>query len=59
MFGLSYGWLPLWLHHKIHKENIASYKEKLAYSIEMIDHPKTKLQNHLNIKSPQSDEHQW
>jgi hypothetical protein len=25
----------------------------------MIDHPKTKLQNHLNIKSPQSDEHQW
>jgi hypothetical protein len=50
--------LPLWRHQKIHKENIASYRGKLVYSIEVIDHPKTKLQNHLNINSPQSDEHQ-
>jgi len=47
-----------WLHQKIHKKSIASYREKLAYSIETIDHLKTKLQNHLNIKCPQSDEHQ-
>jgi hypothetical protein len=43
---------------KFIKKTLLPIGKKMAYSIEMIDHPKTKLQYHLNIKSPQSDEHQ-